>query len=987
MASSITRLIVKRRQRQQEKRTKRIRDFWIVSVCLVLFVAFILIPMGIGVGRVWLTYLEAEKHIPSTMQQTLATSSGTGITRLYDSAGRTLLFAVSDLLGTDREWLTLDDLPDYVASATVIWEDPNFYQSPPTDLIVMGERLWRNWLGQTPAPDNSITQRLIRRVILNRAPDQPITQADRALEIALLTALHRRYTPDQILEWHLNTNYYGHEAYGIDAASRVYLGKSARDLTIDEVALLATIPTQPELNPIDYEARTRDRQADLLRRLRSNNILTQSEFEAVVNVQTPVLATDGGQMPEMATDFSLYARRQAETILNNLGYDGVQLVTRGGLRIITTLDIDLYHQADCVIQAHFTRLEGWDARGTQTRDGRPCLALAHLPAVDAIPTPPDEGAIVVISSQTGEILTMNGATTRDLYQPAPVLYPLVYLHGFLNTDPNYTGASMLLDIPRTYPTGESDSSVILAGNPSGQFQGVLTLREAMSAGLVPPVFDVANHLNINEIILNTAHRMGFNGLRDGIYNLSLLGRGGAVSVLDTAYTYSVFAGMGDTHGVQVPNRERGMRTYDPIAVRRIEDAEGHILWNYDATQILASRIPVLQPEFAYLVNDILAEPTTRAQIFGEDNVLNMPRRAGVINGISSDSVDNWTVGYTPQLTIAVHLGRADRAPMPLSGFGIDGAAHVWRAVMDYLNDRDDLMATDWARPADLIQAPVCLLSGMSPNGICETRTELFLRPAQVPPQDTYWQIIEVNTQSGYRASVTTPLNLRNSLTYFIPPDDALEWWQFNNKPLPPQEYDPIARQDMLSPTTILYPNSYDTISGTVEVRVSLNPDDMAHYQVAYGEGMNPRAWVNIMDEETSFVPGVSLAQWDTGELNGIYVLRLQVVRQDNTVDNTYVQVIVDNTPPSVTLQLANEQTTIRYPETQSITLMADVVDNVSVARVEFYYNGQLIHTDTEYPFQYDHMITRTGTEQFTVVAYDTVGLVGETSLTVDVIRN
>ncbi len=985
MASSITRLIVKRRQRQQAKRAKQTRDFWVTTISICLFSVFILLPMVIGVGRVWLTYLEAEKHIPADIQETLVITSGTGVTRLYDSAGRTLLFTVSDPLGTDREWLTLADLPDYVVSATVLWEDPNFYQSPPTDLIVMGERLWRNWLGQPTPTDTSITHRLIRRVILNRAPDQPITSADRALETALLTALHRRYTPDQILEWHLNTNYYGHEAYGIDAAARVYLGKSARDLTVDEVALLATIPTQPELNPLDYEARTRDRQADLLRRLRSNNIITQSEFEAVVNVQTPVLATDGGLMPELATEFSLYARRQAETILNNLGYDGGQLVTQGGLRIITTLDIDLYDQAECVMQAHFTRLQGWDARGTQTRDNRTCLALAHLPAVDAIPTPPDDGAIVIISSQTGEILTMNGTTTRDSYQPAPVLYPLVYLHGFLNSDPNYTGASMLLDIPRTYPTGESDSSVILAGNPNGQFQGVLTLREAMSAGLVPPVFHVANTLNINDIIINTAHSIGFNGLRDGIYNLSLLGRGGAVSVLDTAYTYSVFAGMGDTHGVPVPNRERGMRNYDPVAIRRIEDADGNILWNYDATQILASRIPVLQPEFAYLVNDILADPTTRAQVFGEDTVLNMPRRA--VHGISSDSVDNWTVGYTPQLTIAVHLGRSDRAPMPFSNFGIDGAAHVWRALMDYLNDRDDLLATDWQRPADLIQAPVCIRSGMSPNGICETRTELFLRPAQVPPQDTYWQMIEVNTQSGYRASVTTPLHLRNSLTYFVPPDEALEWWQFNNQPLPPQEYDAIARQDMLSSTTILYPNSYDTISGIIDVRASLNPDDMAHYQIAYGEGMNPRAWVNVMDQQTTFTPGVSSARWDTSELNGIYVLRLQVVRQDNTVDNTYVQVIVDNTPPSVTLHIDNDQTTVRYPETQTIPLTADVVDNVSVARVEFYYNGQLVQTDTEYPFQYDHTITRTGTEQFAVVAYDTVGLVGEASLSVDVIRN
>ncbi|TVR21382.1 MAG: hypothetical protein EA396_08210 [Anaerolineaceae bacterium] len=985
--TSITRLIIKRRRRRSALRRQRNRQAVVLTVLALAFALVVVVPAVVVVGRVWLTYSQAVADLPAPQSTTLIERGG-GVTRLYDSSGRVQLFAVADPLQDSRAWVDLADLPDYLLIATVLWEDRNFGQRSPASLWRTGEALWRNWLSATPeATDSTITGRLVRRAILRRPDDQPATSEARAQEIATIAAVNRRYTPDQILEWHLNTNFYGNEAYGIEAAAQVYLGKSAVDLTLDEAALLAAIATEPRFNPIDDESRARDRQADLLRRLLSAGAITQAEFQAVIDTVTPVLR-DGGQTPELAPDFALYARRQAEGILNNQGLDGAQLVARGGLRIITTLDLTLFDQVECTLSGHIQRLNG-TPQPDFTRTGEPCIASGFLPEDVAVSTaPPQTGAVVILSPQTGEILTMNGTATRAAYQPAPVLYPLVYLHGFLSNEPNYSPATMLLDISRTYPAA-SEGAVIVPANPNGVFYGPLTVRDSMAAGLVAPAFEVAAAFNMDDIVQNTARLVGMDSLRGESYTLDLLQRGGGVSLLDAATTYATFAAMGEAYGVRVAaTADDNRRSYDPVAVRRIESADGEILWHYDAEQIARSRVPVLQGELAYLMNDILSDNAAREPFFGADNSLTMARRSAVVNGITADSVDNWAVGYTPQLLVGVHLQRDERDAMALDGFALDGAAAVWRALMDYTHERDELPVVQWQMPSGMVRSPVCLLSGMSPNDVCETRPEIFLDGSQIPPRDTHWQIIDINTQTGQRASVTTPGNLIESVTYFIPPPDALAWWTAAERPLPPERFDTITRPDILSPTAILRPNSYDVVGGVVDVRGSVDAEALDFYQILYGQGANPSRWTNITEPQTEFTPGVSMAEWDTRGLDGTYILQLRVVNQDNSVDSSYVQVIVDNQPPTIALSTGEDVAVpIRYPEQTVIPVVADVADNISVVRVEVYHDGQAVAELTQFPFRYEHPITRTGDFAFRAVAYDAAGNTAEATLEVAVIRS
>ncbi|MFW5691972.1 MAG: Ig-like domain-containing protein, partial [Chloroflexota bacterium] len=675
------------------------------------------------------------------------------------------------------------------------------------------------------------------------------------------------------------------------------------------------------------------------------------------------------------------------TILDNMGMDGAQLVSRGGLRIITTLDMDLYEQTECTLQTHLARLRGQPVAQPQTRRGSQCLGAVFLPETPPAPQliPPDDGAVVIIDARTGELLTMNGTGVQPIYQPGPVLYPFVYLHGFINPDPFYTAASMLLDIPRPF-AGRAEGSILIPTNPNDTYYGPLSLRDAMGSGLVPPAMEVANTLNINAVIRQTANRMGINTLREGDFGLDLLERGGAISLLDVAYTYAVFAGMGETSGIRVEPVAPGLRDHDAVAIRRIEDTAGNILWQYDDDQKALSRVLVLQEQLAYVVNDILSDQRTRWRTLGQGNILEMPRQPAVVNGITADQVDNWTVGYTPQMVVAVQLDRADRGATSLDGFALDGAATVWRALMEYVHGRDSLPIAAWDTPEAIVATPVCEISGLSPTDACETRNEIFLDPAQFPPRDTYWELVEINTQTGERASRTTPAALRSMAAYFIPPEEAMDWWRANGRPLPPVAVDTASRGDLLSSVVILQPGNYDTVGGVVDIRGAMDDTDLAFWQLTYGEGANPQEWIPLTEPQETFVPGTSLALWDTSGLDGTYVLQLQMVRSDNTVEDGFVQVVVDNRPPSVVLTAGEPGQTFNWPSDQTIPLVAEVADNIRVSRVDFYHNGQFITSDDSFPFEYAHPISRTGRETFTAVVYDAVENSSEATLEVEVVR-
>ena len=722
----------------------------------------------------------------------------------------------------------------------------------------------------------------------------------------------------------------------------MYLGKSALDLTLDEAALLAAIPSAPQYNPLDNETAARGRQDDALRALLQAEKIDSEAYDFGVTTLTPIQVA-GGQWPAVAPEFSVYARRQARNILDDLGLDGGRLISRGGLKITTTLDLDLYYQSECALRTQLARLGG-DGAAQDTLDGRPCESAIYLPQFNAVTleNPPDVGGLVVIDARTAEIKSMIGAVNAVAYQPGPVLQPFVYFEGFRTGD---TPAEMVLDIPKPFP-GAVEGLIYTPANPDGSFRGPINLRDAMSTGLLPPAVQIANEKRLDNI-LGRAHLLGLNSLDENArYDLSLLERGGQVSALDVAYSYSVLATMGEMRGVQVQPIARNYRGRDPVAVLRIADAAGEVLWEYGGSTyepdcaVAPNCTFIFDDELGYLVNDILADQVTRAQVLGESQVrvLDMGRPAAVVNGVTSNQRDAWTVGYTPQLVTGVHLGRLDSEGMTLDPLGLQGAAPVWRAVMDYAHNRDDLAVDDWFRPENIVELLVCERSGLLPNGVCPTRREVFIRAIQPTREDSYWQSFDINSQTNQLATVNTPAGLRSERIYFVPPPDALDWWEANNQPLPPTEYDTVSRPELLGAAALLQPAPFAYVGGVVDVRGSMDDSNMQYYQLAYGQGLNPEQWTQIGGQQQEFTRGASLGTWDTTALDGLYSLRLTVVLNDNSLETDVRQVTVDNQSPTVSLTAGEEaQTVFRWPADRTITLNAEVVDNLAIDHVEFYY--------------------------------------------------
>jgi hypothetical protein len=439
-------------------------------------------------------------------------------------------------------------------------------------------------------------------------------------------------------------------------------------------------------------------------------------------------------------------------------------------------------------------------------------------------------------------------------------------------------------------------------------------------------------------------------------------------------------------GVPVQPRGVGLRNRDPVAILRIEDANGAVLWAYDAVQ---NRVNVFRdaPELGYLVNSVFSDSALHRERFGASSPLVTTRPTAVVTTLTSDSRDNWAVGYTPQRVVAVHLNRLDREALGFKGYALEGAAALWRSLTDTVHA--DLPVQDFPRPNNIVEATICQRSGLLTHPDCPTRREIFIAGIQPNQTDNFWQAVEINSQTRQLATASTPQALRVRETYFVPPAVALDWWRANRQPLPPSDYDTLSRPDNapFQTTALIRPEPLAWLRGSIEVRGSVPNDNLRYYQLAYGIGVNPTNWVTVNGQQTAVPSDGVLGLWDTTGLDGVYTLELTAVKTDSTRERSIVQVRVDNIAPTVVLTTEATGKVYRFPTEQIIPVSVIVADNLVLNRVEVYHEGRLVATMTEAPFAYNHPITSIGQETFTAVAYDAASNRSESApLVVEVTR-
>ena len=921
-------------------------------------------------------------------------------TKIYDRTGQHLLYEVIDPTGGDRTWVPLDQIPDTLICATVASEDRSFWENPGFNPRGIARAFWANIRGQQIQGGSSITQQLIKNVVIEKerryisAEGPSWKDYERKItEILLAYRITQKYSKEQILEWYLNTNFYGNLAYGIEAASRVYFGKSASELTLSEAATLAAIPQFPKMNPFDDPEAARKRQGLVLDAMVRQGCITREQAVAA-KYEPWHLATLVERFDIQAPHFSIYVRKQLEEMF------GPEMVYRGGLRVYTTLDLDLQEQAECVARAQIRRLSGEDDEAVvQEAIANGCKAAQFLPPLYAAGVGRDHhvsnAAVVAIRPGTGEILAMVGSldywnqeidghfnvAVDGLRQPGSSFKPFTYVTLLAQGD---NVAHMFLDVRKAFQ--QPNGVPYVPENYDRKYHGPQRMRLALARSYNIPAVEALSLAGVDNVI-RTAHKMGITTLDKGLdyYGLSLTLGGGEVHLIDMVYAFSVFANGGRMYGAPVPEDQRrpGYRELNPVAILRVEDRNGNVLYEYDQPE----SVDILSPQLAYLMNSMLSDKQARWAAMGRPNALELSndRPAAAKTGTTNDFRDAWTIGYTPQLAVGVWVGNSDNSEMKNLP-GSRGAAPIWHAVMDYaLQDEEPI---PFPRPDGLIEMPICSLSGKLPGPYCPTVNELFIPGTEPTEQCDIHQVFLVNRETGKLCTVYTPPELCEERVYEVYPPEAADWIaslpEDRRPPTPPTEYDTIygpTRND--ADVAIIYPTPYSYIRGTVPITGNAKGGDFNFYRVLFGQGLNPTEWIQIGPDHGNQVDHNILEFWHTAGLDGLYSLRLSVVDHSSALRETTIQVTVDNISPTVQLTHPYDGDTYEAGYDEWVNVNAEV-DDYSIARVEFYeYPGpkssepppglQPFSVRNVAPFNVNWPLGSVGVHTFYVVVVDEAG--------------
>lgn len=939
--------LVNRRQRRQGKSVRGAlhRAQRLGLGCL----AMVLLVLAGGTLALSQWYASLTHDLPGLAQVSDLLNPKAGLftqpTRLYDRTGQQVLLTLENP-GIPRRYMKLDPAeqahvsPELVRT-TLALIDPTYWSNPGFD--------WRNLNDPNP---RTIAERLALNLLLTQEPPG----LRRALRMRLLAGqMVSQYGRVQVLEWYFNSTYYGHLSYGVESAARLYLDKSAAELTLAEAALLVPTADQPALNPLDAPAAAKEAQQQALKMLLERGALTQDEYLRA--------STDSLRLSRVLPQSTALVPAFSSLVLDQLSARlGRQRLERGGLKVITTLDYDLQLQLDCLTRTQLNRLEGRDGDVTLP-DGSACQAARLLPTLPDGTSLPDDlmASGAMLDPKNGQVLALLGDTTRDgqsafipRHDPGSLLTPFAAVAEFAR---GYGPASLVWDIP-------SDGGPVPAGwkNPDGSSHGPLRLRMALANDYLTPLAQLLEQVGPANV-WHLAANLGLNGLADE-RSSQILFSGGQISLTELANSYSVFA----NQGVLAGQRSVAGEPIQAAAVLYVQDASGRVL--FDGSR--ADTQPVLSAPLAYLVHHVLADEGARWPTLGHPNSLEIGRPSAAKVGQARDGQETWAVGYTPQRLTIFWLGLPGSqriGPQPVSG--------MWYAMMQYVSR--ELPVQDWQIPAGVSTVQVCDPSGQLPTPACPSLVnEVFLNGNEPVSADSLYRTFQVNRETGRLATVFTPSELVDERVYMVVPPEARAWAKLAGMELAPEVYDAIQPPAPLPDVELSAPTLFAYVHGTVTLRGSAGGAGFSLYRLQAGEGLNPQTWLQIGTDQQKPVKNDDLGTWDTQGLNGLYALRLTVVRQDQTVQNYTLQVTVDNTPPLARVLYPLPEQAFAGVVDRQITFQAEALDAVGVAKVEWLLDGKLVGQNLAAPYGLGWQ-AKTGEHTLVVRATDLAGNVSDSA--------
>jgi len=848
--------------------------FWRVFLILSMLGIVLLALMSVGMAFAY-RGIAADLPEPDDLLDNISTFE---TARVYDRNGSEI-YALADPNAGNRTYVPLAQISPFLIQATIATEDARFYENPGFDpigiarAIVMAARE-----GEVMGGASTITQQLVRATLLDEEERTEVTFRRKVREIILAAELTRTYEKDFILELYLNEIYYGNRSYGIEAGSQTYFNKSASELTLAEASLLAGLPQAPAWwDPYTAPDKAIGRQWEVLSQMVAEGYITVGDAQAALNEMNARILT---MAPSAASDiayphFTFTVLQQAEELL------GAQAIYRGGLNIYTTLDPDAQRLAEQSVAAQ---------RGNVNASGG------------------NNAALIAMQPETGEILALVGSF--DFYdeaidgqvnmvlaprQPGSSIKPLVYLSAM---EQGWTPSTLIWDVETAFPDGTNPPYV--PKNYDNEFHGPLRLRPSLGNSYNIPAVKAMEYVGVCNFI-NDVQALGLSSLQDEgcaetgqprNYGLALALGGGEIPPIEMAGAFNTFASQG--------------RYVAPVAITRIENNSGEIVYVYEKTAVSAIR-----DDHAFLFNDMLSDNDARQPEFGSNNNLvigghRVAAKTGTSGSNESDVRDAWTIGYTPQVVTAVWVGNTDNSPMGTGASGYKLASPIWNGFMNgYLASKPPV---DFVRPPAVTDVEICSDSGTRPSAGCQgRRVERFA--ADQPPLNAdqdFFQRVQIDLWTQLRASESCTEAVYDANFFHLlvsgredvqsrEKSGAQRWLETTGSgqswtgqrgvatplQLPPsQSCDGNTERPFID---ISNPREGDDVEGEVVIDGTVKGPNMVGYLIDYGISHDPGGWGMVQELRAGPVENGRLALWDSTQTNaeGPVTFLVTIIGPDN----------------------------------------------------------------------------------------------------------
>jgi penicillin-binding protein 1C len=560
----------------------------------------------------------------------------------------------------------ISQVSSYFLDAIIAAEDKNFYQHNGIDYPAVFRACWQNLRSRRIVSGAStITLQLAR---LLHPAERSIWNKLKEAYIAF--RLEAGMEKTSILEAYINRLPMGGNLYGIESASRTYLGIPSRDLTLAQATFLAAIPNSPNrLNPYYNLSEIKHRQKMVLNRMVSQGLITTRRAAGVLKEEINIKTSN------------IYF------VAPHYIFQLMESLPENAYTVKTTVDLEI--QKMVMEQVKTT--------------------LAHLKEYHVT-----NAAVLLLDNQTGEVLAYAGSAdffdtrhdgqydgVRALRQPGSTLKPFLYLLAMEN---GFTPASLISDIPSHYPM---PTGVYSPKNYSEDFHGPIRLREALANSLNVPAVRTLAKIGV-ESFLKRLGEYQFTSLdeKTDYYGVGLVLGGGEVSLFELVRAYMCLARRG---------------SFQPICeILKINDKQ---------IVTASSRKNISTPQYNFMIIDILSDRFARTSEFGFHSILNLPFPCAAKTGTSFRFCDNWTIGFTRDYTLGVWVGNFDHTPM-MKVSGVTGAGPLFAKIMLQLYSQKEY-PVKYDIPPGIQKVPICPLSGKKPNEFCPNRIEEYITTADL----------------------------------------------------------------------------------------------------------------------------------------------------------------------------------------------------------------------------------------------------------------